>query len=64
VAQISDLKLVHLVDDKIHSRSTGSYSLVTQQPLRGPRSPFAAREIGNNIFREGVEKFSLGFSLQ
>jgi DNA-directed RNA polymerase subunit beta len=29
------LKLVHMVDDKIHMRSTGPYSLVTQQPLRG-----------------------------
>ena len=29
------LKLAHLVDDKIHARSTGSYSLVTQQPLGG-----------------------------
>ena len=29
--------------------------------LFSERSPFAAREIGNNIFREGVEKFSLGF---
>lgn len=29
------LKLVHMVDDKMHSRSTGPYSLVTQQPLRG-----------------------------
>ena len=29
------LKLIHLVDDKIHARSTGSYSLVTQQPLGG-----------------------------
>ena len=27
------LKLKHLVDDKMHARSTGSYSLVTQQPL-------------------------------
>jgi DNA-directed RNA polymerase subunit beta len=29
------LKLIHLVDDKIHARSTGPYSLITQQPLRG-----------------------------
>jgi DNA-directed RNA polymerase subunit beta len=29
------LKLVHMVDDKVHARSTGPYSLVTQQPLRG-----------------------------
>nr|UDZ61129.1 RNA polymerase beta subunit [Helanthium bolivianum]UDZ61130.1 RNA polymerase beta subunit [Helanthium tenellum] len=29
------LKLIHQVDDKIHARSTGPYSLVTQQPLRG-----------------------------
>jgi len=29
------LKLIHLVDDKMHSRATGPYSLVTQQPLGG-----------------------------
>ena len=29
------LKLIHLVDDKMHARSTGPYSLITQQPLRG-----------------------------
>ncbi len=32
------LKLHHLVDDKIHARSTGPYSLVTQQPLGGKSS--------------------------
>jgi DNA-directed RNA polymerase subunit beta len=32
------LKLAHLVDDKIHARSTGPYSLVTQQPLAARRS--------------------------
>ncbi len=39
------LKLVHLVDDKIHARSTGPYSLVTQQPLRG-RSKFGGQRLG------------------
>jgi DNA-directed RNA polymerase subunit beta len=29
------LKLIHLVDDKMHARATGPYSLITQQPLRG-----------------------------
>ena len=35
VGYIYMLKLAHLVDDKIHARSTGPYSLVTQQPLGG-----------------------------
>nr|AYQ94417.1 RNA polymerase beta subunit protein b [Chloromonas rosae] len=39
------LKLVHLVDDKIHARSTGPYSLVTQQPLRG-RSKQGGQRLG------------------
>nr|QUO99277.1 beta subunit of RNA polymerase [Oedogonium dentireticulatum] len=39
------LKLVHLVDDKIHSRSTGPYSAVTQQPLRG-RSKQGGQRLG------------------
>ncbi len=39
------LKLVHLVDDKIHSRSTGPYSLVTQQLLRG-RSKHGGQRLG------------------
>jgi DNA-directed RNA polymerase subunit beta len=39
------LKLVHLVDDKMHSRSTGPYSLVTQQPLRG-RSKQGGQRLG------------------
>lgn len=39
------LKLVHLVDDKLHARSTGPYSLVTQQPLRG-RSKFGGQRLG------------------
>jgi len=35
VGQAYMLKLIHLVDDKMHSRATGPYSLITQQPLRG-----------------------------
>jgi DNA-directed RNA polymerase beta subunit len=45
VGQSYMLKLVHLVDDKIHSRSTGPYSLVTQQPLRG-RSKQGGQRLG------------------
>ena len=39
------LKLVHMVDDKLHMRSTGPYSLVTQQPLRG-RSKQGGQRLG------------------
>lgn len=39
------LKLVHMVDDKLHARSTGPYSLVTQQPLRG-RSKQGGQRLG------------------
>ena len=39
------LKLVHMVDDKIHMRSTGPYSLVTQQPLRG-RAKHGGQRLG------------------
>lgn len=39
------LKLAHLVDDKIHARSTGPYSLVTQQPLGG-KAQFGGQRVG------------------
>ena len=39
------LKLIHLVDDKIHARSTGPYSLVTQQPLGG-KAQFGGQRFG------------------
>ena len=39
------LKLVHLVDDKIHARSTGPYSMVTQQPLGG-KAQFGGQRFG------------------
>ena len=39
------MKLNHLVDDKMHARSTGSYSLVTQQPLGG-KAQFGGQRFG------------------
>lgn len=45
VGQAYILRLVHMVDDKIHSRATGPYSLVTQQPLRG-RSKQGGQRLG------------------
>ena len=45
VGYIYMLKLVHLVDDKIHARSTGPYSLVTQQPLGG-KAQFGGQRFG------------------
>src|SRR5207302_4259068 len=45
VGQIYILKLAHLVDDKMHARSIGPYSLVTQQPLGG-KGPFGGQRFG------------------
>ncbi|MBU2590672.1 MAG: DNA-directed RNA polymerase subunit beta [Nitrospinae bacterium] len=45
VGQIYMLKLHHLVDDKIHARSTGPYSLITQQPLGG-KAQFGGQRLG------------------
>ena len=45
VGQIYMLKLAHLVEDKIHARSTGPYSLVTQQPLGG-KAQFGGQRFG------------------
>ena len=46
VGYVYMLKLHHLVDDKIHARSTGPYSLVTQQPLGG-KAQFGGQRFGN-----------------
>jgi DNA-directed RNA polymerase subunit beta len=45
VGEIYMMKLHHLVDDKIHARSTGPYSLVTQQPLGG-KAQFGGQRLG------------------
>ena len=39
------IKLAHMVDDKLHARSTGPYSLVTQQPLGG-KAQFGGQRFG------------------
>lgn len=45
VGQTYIMKLIHLVDDKIHARSTGPYSMVTQQPLGG-KAQFGGQRFG------------------
>ncbi len=45
VGYIYMLKLHHLVDDKVHARSTGPYSLITQQPLGG-KARFGGQRFG------------------
>src|SRR5207245_5912480 len=45
VGYIYMLKLAHLVDDKIHARSIGPYSLITQQPLGG-KAQFGGQRFG------------------
>jgi len=45
IGHIYTMKLIHLVDDKIHARSTGPYSLVTQQPLGG-KAQFGGQRFG------------------
>ena len=56
------LKLVHLVDDKIHARSTGPYSLVTQQPLGG-RSKKGGQRLGE-MEVWALEGFGAAYVLQ
>ena len=56
------LKLVHLVDDKIHARSTGPYSLVTQQPLGG-KAQFGGQRFGE-IEVWALEAYGAAYTLQ
>ena len=62
VGQTYMLKLVHLVDDKIHARSTGPYSLVTQQPLGG-RSKHGGQRLGE-MEVWALEGFGAAYTLQ
>ena len=56
------LKLHHLVDDKIHARSTGPYSLVTQQPLGG-KAQFGGQRFGEMEVWE-LEAYGAAYTLQ
>src|SRR5207245_4683158 len=56
------MKLHHLVDDKIHARSTGPYSLVTQQPLGG-KAQFGGQRIGE-MEVWALEAYGAAFILQ
>jgi DNA-directed RNA polymerase subunit beta len=56
------LKLLHLVDDKIHARSTGPYSLVTQQPLGG-KAQFGGQRFGE-MEVWALEAYGAAYTLQ
>jgi len=56
------LKLHHLVDDKIHARSTGPYSLVTQQPLGG-KAQFGGQRFGE-MEVWALEAYGVAYTLQ
>jgi len=62
VGYIYMLKLSHLVDDKIHARSTGPYSLVTQQPLGG-KAQFGGQRFGE-MEVWALEAYGAAFTLQ
>lgn len=62
VGYIYMLKLAHLVDDKIHARSTGPYSLVTQQPLGG-KAQFGGQRFGE-MEVWALEAYGAAYTLQ
>ena len=62
VGVIYMLKLAHLVDDKIHARSTGPYSLVTQQPLGG-KAQFGGQRFGE-MEVWALEAYGAAYTLQ
>lgn len=62
VGQVYMLKLAHLVDDKIHARSIGPYSLVTQQPLGG-KAQFGGQRFGE-MEVWALEAYGASYTLQ
>jgi DNA-directed RNA polymerase subunit beta len=56
------LKLIHLVDDKMHARATGPYSLITQQPLRGKAQQGGQRFGEMEVW--ALEGFGAAFTLK
>jgi len=62
VGHIYMMKLIHLVEDKIHARSTGPYSLITQQPLGG-KAQFGGQRFGE-MEVWALEAYSAAYNLQ
>jgi len=62
VGQIYMMKLIHLADEKIHARSIGPYSLVTQQPLGG-KAQFGGQRLGE-MEVWALEAYGAAFTLQ
>lgn len=62
VGYVYIMKLIHLVDEKIHARSIGPYSLVTQQPLGG-KAQFGGQRLGE-MEVWALEAYGAAFSLQ
>jgi len=62
VGNVYMLKLSHLVDDKIHARSIGPYSLVTQQPLAG-KAQFGGQRFGE-MEVWALEAYGAAYTLQ
>jgi DNA-directed RNA polymerase subunit beta len=62
VGYIYIMKLIHLVEDKIHARSTGPYSLITQQPLGG-KAQFGGQRFGE-MEVWALEAYSAAYNLQ
>ncbi|UCC12579.1 MAG: DNA-directed RNA polymerase subunit beta, partial [candidate division WOR-3 bacterium] len=62
VGQMYMLKLIHMVDEKIHARSTGPYSLITQQPLGG-KAQFGGQRLGE-MEVWALEAYGAAYTLQ